>query len=100
MKMRNAGGMSAFSCAAISAGSSFGSSETVFSASGLSDNFNEWFEIAVDVLLKPSFPADELEKLKQRQRVQELLQGDRRIRSARPGERYEGGTGVTVVEFT
>ena len=56
--------------AAISAGSSFGSSETVFSVSGLSDNFEEWFEIAVDVLLNPSFPADELEKLKQRQRVQ------------------------------
>ena len=56
--------------AAISAGSSFGSSETVFSASGLSDNFAEWFEIAADVLVNPSFPADELEKLKQRQRVQ------------------------------
>jgi zinc protease len=56
--------------AAISAGSSFGSSETVFTASGLSDNFAEWFEIAGDVLLNPSFPADELDKLKQRQRVQ------------------------------
>jgi predicted Zn-dependent peptidase len=56
--------------AGLSAGSSFGSSETVLSASGLSDNFDAWFEIVVEVLLNPSFPADELEKLKQRQRVQ------------------------------
>jgi predicted Zn-dependent peptidase len=56
--------------ASVSAGSSFGSSETVLSASGLSDNFDEWFAIVADVLLNPSFPTDELEKLKQRQRVQ------------------------------
>jgi predicted Zn-dependent peptidase len=56
--------------AAVAAGSSFGSSESVFSASGLSDNFDAWFEIAIDILLNPSFSADELEKLKQRQRVQ------------------------------
>lgn len=54
----------------LGAGSSFGSSEVVLSASGLSDNFDAWFEIVLDVLLNPSFPADELEKLKQRQRVQ------------------------------
>jgi DNA mismatch repair protein MutS2 len=35
-----------------------------------------------------------------RDRVQELLRGDRRISAARPGERFEGGTGVTVVEFS
>ncbi len=56
--------------ASLGAGTSFGSTEVVLSASGLSDNFDEWFEIALDVLLHPSFPADELEKLKQRQRVQ------------------------------
>jgi predicted Zn-dependent peptidase len=56
--------------ASLSAGSAFGSSETVLSASGLSDNFDDWFAIASEVLLHPSFPADELEKLKQRQRVQ------------------------------
>jgi predicted Zn-dependent peptidase len=55
--------------AGISAGSSFGSPDTVLSASGLSDNFDEWFSVFVDVLLNPSFPADELAKLKQRQRV-------------------------------
>lgn len=34
-----------------------------------------------------------------RERVQELLKNDRRITVYRPGENYEGGTGVTVVEF-
>jgi zinc protease len=56
--------------ASLSAGSSFGSPDVVLSASGLSDNFDAWFALAADVLLNPSFPADELEKLKQRQRVQ------------------------------
>lgn len=55
--------------AGISAASSFGSPDTIVSASGLSDNFDEWFALFVDVLLNPSFPAGELEKLKQRQRV-------------------------------
>jgi len=56
--------------AALSAGSSFGSQDTVLSASGLSDNFDAWFGMFVEVLLNPSFPANELEKLKQRQRAQ------------------------------
>jgi DNA mismatch repair protein MutS2 len=34
-----------------------------------------------------------------RDRVQTLVRDDPRISSARPGERFEGGTGVTVVEF-
>jgi DNA mismatch repair protein MutS2 len=34
-----------------------------------------------------------------RQQVQALLQGDPRITAVRPGDRFEGGTGVTVVEF-
>ena len=53
--------------AGVGAGASFGSPDAVLSASGLSDNFDEWFAVVVDVLLNPSFPADELEKLKQRQ---------------------------------
>jgi zinc protease len=56
--------------AALGAGTSFGSPDTVLGASGLSDNFDDWFGVAVDVLLHPSFPTDELEKFKQRQRVQ------------------------------
>jgi predicted Zn-dependent peptidase len=56
--------------AAIGVGASFGSPDLVLSASGLSDNFDSWFRIASEMLLEPSFPADELEKLKQRMRVQ------------------------------
>ena len=56
--------------AALGAHASFGSPDTVLSASGLSDNFDEWLAITADVLLRPSFPAEELEKLKQRQRAQ------------------------------
>ncbi|MBI3064944.1 MAG: insulinase family protein [Deltaproteobacteria bacterium] len=54
----------------LGAGSSFGSPDAVLSASGLSDNFDAWFGLAVEILLNPSFPVDELEKLKQRQRAQ------------------------------
>jgi predicted Zn-dependent peptidase len=56
--------------ASIGASSSFGSSDTVLSAAGLSDNFDSWIGIAFEILLQPSFAADELEKLKQRMRVQ------------------------------
>ena len=34
-----------------------------------------------------------------RAHVRKLLESDRRISVARPGELFEGGTGVTVVEF-
>ncbi|HWD00439.1 MAG TPA: pitrilysin family protein [Candidatus Sulfopaludibacter sp.] len=37
--------------------------------SGLTDNFNDWFALGTDILLHPSFPADEWTKLKQRQLV-------------------------------
>jgi len=56
--------------AAIGGGSSFGAPDSVLSASGLSDNFDAWLDIFVDVLLHPIFPTDELEKLKQRQRAE------------------------------
>ena len=56
--------------AAIGGGSSFGAPDSVLSASGLSDNFDAWLDIIVDVLLHPIFPTDELEKLKQRQRAE------------------------------
>ncbi|PYS51781.1 MAG: hypothetical protein DMG13_18045, partial [Acidobacteria bacterium] len=56
--------------ASLSASSGFGSSATVISASGLSDNFEQWFAVTNDVLLNPSFPADELNRLKQRLKTQ------------------------------
>jgi len=51
--------------AELSVSSSYGSTVTVLSASGLSDNFDKWFELANDVLLNPSFPAKELDRHKQ-----------------------------------
>ncbi|HEX9443958.1 MAG TPA: pitrilysin family protein [Candidatus Binatia bacterium] len=56
--------------ASLGASSGFGSVETSFGASGLSDNFDRWFAVAVDVLLHPSFPEVELNRLKQRIKVQ------------------------------
>jgi zinc protease len=56
--------------ASVSASSSFGSSATVISASGLSDNFEKWFTITNDLLLNPSFPAEELNRFKSRLKPQ------------------------------
>jgi zinc protease len=52
--------------ASLSASAGFGSSSTVVSASGLSDKFDEWFALTTDVLLHPSFPADEVAQYQQR----------------------------------
>ncbi|MGA7796456.1 MAG: pitrilysin family protein [Candidatus Acidiferrales bacterium] len=46
--------------ASLSASAGFGSGSSVVAASGLSDTFEQWFALAADVLLHPSFPADEL----------------------------------------
>lgn len=56
--------------ATLSSSSGFGSSAAIISASGLSDNFDEWFALAADILLHPTFPAEELAKLQQRLKVQ------------------------------
>lgn len=52
--------------ASVSASSGFGSSATVVSASGLSDNFDQWFALANDIMFNPAFPPEELNRLKQR----------------------------------
>ena len=46
--------------ARLCASAGFGTGSTVLSASGLSDTFEQWFALATEVLLHPSFPADEL----------------------------------------
>ncbi|MBI4473256.1 MAG: insulinase family protein, partial [Acidobacteria bacterium] len=56
--------------AAFSASSGFGSSATVINASGLSDNFEQWFALTNDILLNPSFNGDELNLMKQRLKAQ------------------------------
>jgi zinc protease len=56
--------------AAINAAAPWGSETTTFTASGLSDNASEWMMLASDILFHPAFPESELNKLKQRMRVQ------------------------------
>jgi predicted Zn-dependent peptidase len=55
--------------ATVNASSALGVSATLFNASGLSQNMDEWFGLFTDILMNPTFPADELTKLKQRQLV-------------------------------
>lgn len=55
--------------ASLSASSGFGSSAAAVSASGLSDNFDQWFALANDVMLNPAFSTAELERLKARMKV-------------------------------
>jgi len=52
--------------ASLSASAAFGSSSTIVAASGLSDTFSDWFALTADVLLHPSFPADELAQYQSR----------------------------------
>lgn len=56
--------------ASLNASSGYGSASAALNASGLSDNFAQWFALFTDVLLNPSFPADELGKLKTRLKTQ------------------------------
>jgi zinc protease len=54
----------------INAAAPFGSSSTVFSASGLSETFPQLMALASDILLHPAFPDSEMAQLKQRQKAQ------------------------------
>src|SRR3984957_14601795 len=56
--------------ASIGAQAPWGSETAPFTASGLSDNPGQWIALASDILLNPSFPEGELNKLKQRMKVQ------------------------------
>src|ERR1700691_4086570 len=56
--------------ASIGAQAPWGSETATFTASGLSDNAGQWIALASDILLNPSFPEGELNKLKQRMRIQ------------------------------
>ena len=52
--------------ASLSSSSSFGSGSMSLYASGLSDKFDEWFALATEVLLHPSFPTEELAQYRSR----------------------------------
>jgi zinc protease len=56
--------------ASIGASAPYGSNGANITASGLSDNTGQWLNLAADMLLNPTFPGSELNKLKQRIRVQ------------------------------
>ncbi|HEV2175769.1 MAG TPA: pitrilysin family protein [Terriglobia bacterium] len=53
--------------ASLNASAPFGSNTTTVAASGLSPNTEQIFGILSDVVLNPTFPADELDKYKKRQ---------------------------------
>jgi predicted Zn-dependent peptidase len=72
--------------ASAGAGATFGSVETVFTASGLSENFDAWLALAADMLLHPSFPAAELSQLKERAKV--YLRQQRATSRFLAGERF------------
>jgi len=72
--------------AALSVSSSYGSTVSLLSASGLSDNFDKWFELANDVLLNPTFPANELDRRKQQLSV--ALRQQRTSAEFLMGERF------------
>jgi zinc protease len=52
--------------ASLSSSAGFGSGSATLNASGLSDTFEQWFALTTEVLLHPSFPADELAQYKAR----------------------------------
>jgi len=72
--------------AMIGAQAPWASETATFTASGLSDNAAQWITLASDVLLNPSFPEGELNKLKQRTKVQ--LQQQRGTASFLMQERF------------
>jgi zinc protease len=55
--------------ASLTSSSGFGSAVAAISASGLSRNMDDWFDVMLDVLLHPTFPERELEQQRQRTKV-------------------------------
>ena len=56
--------------ATLNAYAGFGSPTASLSASGLSDNVDQWFPLLTDILFNSTFPPEELEKYKARLKVQ------------------------------
>lgn len=55
--------------ATLSSSSNFGSSAAFISSSGLSRNIEDWLEVMADILLRPIFPQEELDQLRERSRI-------------------------------
>ena len=60
--------------ASFFANAPFGDGAASIGATGLSDNFDQWFPMATDLLLNANFPDSELAKLKQRLKIQLVQQ--------------------------
>lgn len=60
--------------ASLFANAPFGDGAASIGATGLSDNFDQWFPMATDLLLNANFPDSELAKLKQRLKIQLVQQ--------------------------
>jgi zinc protease len=88
--------------ASLSASSGYGSAAAAMSVSGLSDNFDQWFALFTDVLTNPTFPPEELAKLKTRIKTQ--LKQARTDPSFLADERFKaavyGGHPASVVATT
>ena len=88
--------------ASFGAAAEFGSAVTTFGASGLSDNFDVWFPLVLEVLLEPTFPGRELNNIKQRLRVQ--LRQQRAAPNFLASERFNravyGGHPAAIVSAT
>jgi predicted Zn-dependent peptidase len=91
--------------ATLTAASGFGSAAATLNASGLSDNFDQWFGLMTDILLNPTFPADEFAKLKARlktnlinQRTQPNFLADERFRRAVYGN-HPAATNATTPQI-
>lgn len=70
----------------ISSSAPFGQVGAGMTASGLSENMDQWMGLMTDVLLHPSFPADELANVKQRSKAN--LQQQRSNPSFLANERF------------
>jgi zinc protease len=53
----------------VGSGAGYGSPNAAINANGLSENFDKWFPIAVDVMLHPAFSPEEFANVKQRQKT-------------------------------
>ena len=60
--------------ASVGAGAGLSSIDASVSGSSLTDNFDDTFALAADVLLNPTFPDEELQRYKQRIRTQLIAQ--------------------------
>lgn len=92
--------------ASLNAAAGLTSTTTTISASGLTDNIDQVLELFADVILNPTFPADEFEKLRARQmsalraqRSQPNFLADERISKALYGNHPASRASLTAEDL-